>query len=147
MKSVESVLKQLLNVGRKDARSSRQAGTVMSSQTDKLSFLQGKKQLPGFFLLYCTGRQLSRQSFNMAQDTFAFTLLNECGQLWPRQSPNVVWSPEIKCILNASFLTWMCLFLGVHSDLTINKYLFSPCSGDETCPSKLIKFYILQRLK
>lgn len=35
-------------------------------------------------------RQLNRQSFSVAQDSFAFTLLNECGHMRPQPPPNVV---------------------------------------------------------
>lgn len=33
----------------------------------------------------------SVESYTLAQDTFAYTLVKECGQMWPRPAPHVVW--------------------------------------------------------
>ncbi len=42
--------------------------------------------------------------FSVAQHTYMYTLLKECGHMRPRPPPNVVWAIGSQCVLNASWV-------------------------------------------
>lgn len=44
-----------------------------------------------YFFLFRRGCQLINWTFNLDQETFAYTLLKDCGHMWARPPLNVVW--------------------------------------------------------